>query len=285
MGDLLHVYRLAQSLLFSLLYGAEFLGCTDVVRRCEAFWWKGVRQFYGLPNGVSGVTLHLLFPRFSLVHKVFAQKVNLMLRGLNPLPTLLPEALIYDRGTLFAEHRVGFTQSVKDWGQEMGLESESVHLCTDKNRVSGLLETRRLRDLDSVWEQFARMASSKSIVTLLGNRENFFQAALTASRFSKLGVRVFILAVTGCLAQSYIKTRTCPPCGEKYDFDHFLSCPALGDPIYLALSQACQRKDWDCFVEVLFLRYHVFLHYFRGGEFDDEESDLFARVVHKEQGK
>jgi hypothetical protein len=42
---------------------------------------------------------------------------------------------------------------------------------------------------------------------------------------------------------------------------------------------------WDCFVEVLFLRFHVFLHYFRGGEFDDEESDLFARVVHKEQGK
>jgi hypothetical protein len=56
-SDLNSVYRLGQALLFSLLYGAEFLFSLDVLGRCEAAWWSGVRKFYGLPNGVSSVSL------------------------------------------------------------------------------------------------------------------------------------------------------------------------------------------------------------------------------------
>jgi hypothetical protein len=80
----------------------------DVVSRCEAAWWSGVRGFYGLPNGVSLVTLTLLFPRFSLVHRVLLSKVSLALRALRRLDTLFPEALFYDRGFLFERHRAGF---------------------------------------------------------------------------------------------------------------------------------------------------------------------------------
>ncbi len=97
-GDLPHIYQLAQALLFSLLYGAEFMVSADVLRRCETAWWRGVRQFYGLPNGVSSATLRLLFPRFNLVHKVLLGKVGLSLRGLQSRDTLLPEACSNDRG-------------------------------------------------------------------------------------------------------------------------------------------------------------------------------------------
>jgi hypothetical protein len=156
-----------------------------------------------------------------------------------------------------------------------------IHFCTDRGQVKGILNDRGSQDLDSAWEQFARMPSTKSIATLVGSCENFFQGALTASRFSKLGVRVFILSVTGCLAQSYLKTRTCPPCGEKFDFDHLLSCPVLGESIYPTLFQACQQCEWESFVEILFLRFHVFLHYYKDGVLGDEENNLFSRVIQK----
>lgn len=105
------VFSLSQALLFSLLYGAEFLVRMDVVRRCEAAWWSGVRAFYGLPNGVSNATLLQLFPRFSLTHRVILGKVSLALRGLRRLDIIHPEALIYDRGYSFEHHCICFFTS------------------------------------------------------------------------------------------------------------------------------------------------------------------------------
>jgi hypothetical protein len=111
-SDLDSIFRLARALLFSLLYGAEFLFSLDISKRCEATWWRGVRMFFGLPNGVSNVSLSLLFPQFSLVHQVLLAKLSLSLKALRPLPTLFPEAAIFDRGVLLERHRVGFSQTV-----------------------------------------------------------------------------------------------------------------------------------------------------------------------------
>jgi hypothetical protein len=115
------VFRLAEALVFSLLYGCEFLRRADVVVRCEEAWWRGVRSFFGLPSGVSTVFLHLIFPRFSLVHKVLSAKLGLLLRGTQPLATLFPEAIVFDRGCLFSKHRKGYSQMVRDWCEQLGV--------------------------------------------------------------------------------------------------------------------------------------------------------------------
>jgi hypothetical protein len=90
------VHRLASSLVFSLLYGCEVLRNTDLVTKCEAAWWRGVRSFYGLPNGVSLVFLRLFFPRVSISNVILRSKFNLLFRGTSRLDTLFPEAVVVD---------------------------------------------------------------------------------------------------------------------------------------------------------------------------------------------
>jgi hypothetical protein len=272
-GDLPHIYQLAQALLFSLLYGAEFMVSADVLRRCETAWWRGVRQFYGLPNGVSSATLRLLFPRFNLVHKVLLGKVGLSLRGLQSRDTLLPEALIFDRGFLFRERGLGFVQTIADWGRE--LELPAIHLETSREIVAGQLREAREREMNGCWETFSRMSSTKDAAIFLGSRFGFRQASVEASNCSRLGLRVFLLAITGSLSQSYLSTRTCPFCVTKFDFLHFISCPSLGDNLEAALAAAGANEDWKEFSRIILSRFRVFLHLFRHGQCDVFEDELF----------
>jgi hypothetical protein len=275
-GDIPHVFRLAQALLFSLIYGAEFIFNLDVIRRCEAAWWRGVRQFYGLPNGVSNAVLRLLFPSFSLVHKALLAKVSLTLRGLQPRSTLLPEALIFDRGFLFERHRTGFTQAIKDWGQQLGLGD--IHFETSRAAVAHTLAEARSRELDAVWDAMARMPSTKLIADMTGCRGHFYQTVVEASRFSRLGLRVFLLVVTGSLAQSYLKSRVCPFCLCKFDFEHFLCCAALGPDLYPTLKMRAEDEDWKGFSCLILSRFQVFIHYFRHGQCDVDECELFSAL-------
>lgn len=222
-----HVFSLAQALLFSLLYGVEFLGQMDVIKRCEAIWWSGIREFYGLPNGVSNATFYLLFPRFSLVHRVLLAKSSLSLRALRPLATVFPEALFYDRGLLFECYRTGFLQVIKDWGLLLGLPD--LFRAGDRTEVVGLLQEAQQGFLDSTWDSFARMSSTSLIASMVANRRNFREVSLPASKLSHAGLRIFLLSITGSLAhQSYLKSRACHHCGVNYTFKHFLGCSALG---------------------------------------------------------
>jgi hypothetical protein len=270
------VFSLAQALLFSLLYGAEFLTRLDVIRRCEAAWWSGVRKFYGLPNGVSNATLLLLFPRFSLTHRVLLGKVSLALRGLRRLSTLLPEALIFDRGHLFEHHRTGFLQVIKDWGQQLGIPD--LFLVGDRGQAAGQLAGIREGQLDGTWDTFARMPSTMVAAALLGSRDNFYAAALAASRFTRLGLRVFLLTITGSLSLSYCKTRACHHCGVHFSFEHLMSCPVLGDDHRPLLEAAVGREDWKGFVLIILSRFEVFFHFFRGGDCDQDLMVLFEAL-------
>ncbi len=270
------VFSLAQALLFSLLYGAEFLTRLDVIRRCEAAWWSGVRKFYGLPNGVSNATLLLLFPRFSLAHRVLLGKVSLALRGLRRLDTILPEALIYDRGHLFEHHRTGFLQVIKDWGQQLGLPD--LFAVGDRAEAVGQLAGTREGLLDSTWDTFARMPSTTMAAALLGSRANFYEAALAASRFTRLGLRVFLLTITGSLSLSYCQTRACHHCGVHFSFEHLMSCPFLGDDRRPLLKAAVEREDWRGFAVIILGRFEVFFHFFRGGNCDQDVSELFEAL-------
>jgi hypothetical protein len=275
-GRLDRVFSLAQALLFSLLYGAEFLGCMDVVRRCESAWWSGVRSFYGLPNGVSTVTLTLLFPRFSLIHRVVLAKISLALRALRRLDTLFPEALLYDRGFLFEKHRMGFLQTVKDWGQQ--LELPNLFQVGDRSEASGLLTGSRVQALDNAWDTFARMPSTSYVASLLVDRGNFYEVSLAASKVSRLGLRVFLLAITGSLAQSYLRTRKCHCCDVSFSFEHFLSCTALGDDLRPNMILLRENQAWDKFAYAIISRFQVFLHLHRGGHCERDELDLFESL-------
>jgi hypothetical protein len=199
-----------------------------------------------------------------------------MLRGLSRRPTPLPEALIFVRGHLFVKHRVGFTESIRSWGESLGLSD--AHLETSQMAVAGQLEGVCGHNLDGAWEVFSRMSSTTFIASILGNRRNFLHVASEASRPSRLGLRVFLLASTGSLAQSYISSRVCPHCIAKFDFEHFLSCVMLGDDLKPALVAASESEDWKGFSALIMSRFRVFIHFFPHGQCDSEESELFDRL-------
>jgi hypothetical protein len=270
------VYSLAVALLFSLLYGAEFVTRLEVVRQCEVVWWRGIRAFYGLPNGVSNCTLSLLFPQFSLVGRVMLAKVSLSLRGLRATATIFPEALIYDRGALLERHRRGFVQTVRDWGCALGLPT--LFLEPDKGVVMSQLEGKKSEGQDEAWASFASMSSTKELAQLVGNRTGFYELAKAASSFSRLGLRVFLLTISGSLAQSYLKSRSCPHCGVPFSFAHFISCSALGQDLQSTLAELIHEEEYERAVVIIFSRFQVFIHLHRGGQLSSDENDLFELV-------
>jgi hypothetical protein len=260
-------------LLFSLLYGAEFLLRVDILRRCETAWWSGLRKFYGLPNGVSNVTLYLLFPRFSLVHQVTLAKYALSIRATRPLNTIFPEAAIFDRQTLFDRHRIGFAQTVKDWGLELGVPF--LFRLSGTPEADAALGEQRERALVGAWETFSRMSSTCAFATLVGGGAAFRELALEASRRSRLGLRIFLLVASGSLSMSYFRSRHCPGCGDLCTFVHFVECSSLGANLKPLLSQYAAEEKWKEFIDLLLSRFMVFVHLVRGGQLSVEENDLF----------
>jgi hypothetical protein len=267
------VHRLASALVFSLLYGCEFLRRLDILEACETAWWKGVRSFYGLPNGVSAVCVRLLFPRVSLIEKALVAKLSLVHRATQPRDTILPEAFICDRGFLLARHRKGFSQSISDWCQFLGVGE--AFGASDLGMARAVVRGRESARRDADWLTFSTMSSTTMAARIFESREALYGALLEASKFGSLGVRAFLLAITGSLSVSYAKSRFCF-CGCKFTFEHFLSCPLLGSCALPSLCSAVHEKDWRGAAVVILSRFEVYVHYLRGGELRDEEADLFS---------
>jgi hypothetical protein len=271
------VFRLANALVFSLLYGCEFLRRIDIVETCEKAWWKGVRSFYGLPPGVSSPFVRLLFPRFSLVHRVLEAKFNLLRRGSHPLPTLFPEALLADRGVLFSRGRKGYSQILFDWCSLLGLSD--LFFEYERVTIRSALVDRKAAQNDQDWLLFSEMDSTRFAASLLPSRHAVFSVLLEASRLSKLGVRALMLIFSGSLTLSYTGSRFCF-CGGRSSFEHFVSCDSLGPNLVPTVQLLVQRESWKD-LSVLFLsRFHVFLQATRGGQLTIEESELFDQVFH-----
>jgi hypothetical protein len=269
------VHRLASSLVFSLLYGCEFLRRTDVVEKCEIAWWRGVRKFYGLPNGVSNVFLKLLFPRVSLIDMVLRAKFNLLVRGSFRSDTIFPEAVICDRGFLLARHRVGFSQSFKEWCEYYRVD-EAFEAGT-MDEVRRVIATSRAGVRDAEWLQFAGMSSTADAAALFGSPTALFSTVLEASKFGLLGVRASVLAISGALSVSYDKSRFCI-CGEKFSFLHFLDCSILGPARSCSLHLEIEREDWAGAALIILSRFEVYLHFVRSGALRGEEHDLFSLI-------
>jgi hypothetical protein len=271
------VHRLASSLVFSLLYGCEFLKSTDVVSKCEAAWWRGVRSFYGLPNGVSTVFLRLLFPRVSVPGIILRSKFSLLFRGSSRLETLFPEAVVVDRRDQLAVHRVGYSQVLKDWCQYFGV-SDAFEAANFLD-ASNLLAASRALNLDSDWSQFSSMASTSFASSLFGTRRALYLTFLEASKFGVLGVRAAALAVAGALSVSYNKSRFCL-CGEKFCFEHFLACSFLGHDVTRVLQSSVSDGNWEHVAVILLSRFEVYIHALREGVLRDEEVNLFSLLAH-----
>ncbi len=275
-GRLDLVFRLGNSLVFSLLYGCEFLRRRDVVEQCELAWWKGVRAFYGLPNGVSTAALRLLFPKVALVDRVVLAKFSLLHRGAQPLNTLFPEALVCDRGFLFQVHRKGFTQIVKEWCEQLGLVDV---LFEGEMRLvrARVLEGRNAREASN-WEVFSSMRSTTFAASTFGSPTVVYNVLLEVSRFGRTGVRAILLAISGALSLSYCKSRTCLLCGDtsSYSFQHFLSCEALGSCLVQPLSVFISEEDWRGAATLLLSRFQTFVHATRDGVLTDDEVELFS---------
>jgi hypothetical protein len=165
---------------------------------------------------------------------------------------------------------------IKDWGLQLGLPD--FFLVGDRGEAAGQLAVACDRTLDSTWDTFSRMPSTATVAAMLGSRANFYEAALAASRFSRLGLRIFLLAITGTLSMSYLKSRACYHCGVQFSFDHFLSCPALGDDRRPYIKAAIEKEDWKVFVSLILGQFMVFFHFFRGGKCEQDMIDLFEAL-------
>jgi hypothetical protein len=78
---------------------------------------------------------------------------KLSLKALHPLPTLFPEAAIFDCRVLFERHRVGFTQIVQDWGSHLGLPD--FFLLSDRSEAAEVLRAERERERVGAWDTFS----------------------------------------------------------------------------------------------------------------------------------
>ncbi len=248
-----------------------------MIAKCDAAWWAGLRKFYGLPNGVSTVTLRLLFPRVALLERVFCAKFRLLHHGSSRLDTLLPEAVICDRGFLLPRHRRGYSQITRDWCQFFRVDGvfEAGNMAGVRATLAEFSEVRKRSD----WEQFAGMSSTAFAADLFVHPSAFYSTVLKASRSGLLGVCVTLLAVTGSLTVSYLRSRNCG-CGVKFSFQHFLSCSVLGPDRSPSLRLAIECQDWREAAGIIVFQFMVFIHAFCGGDLSPEESDLFSLISH-----
>jgi hypothetical protein len=170
-------------------------------------------------------------------------------------------------------------QVIKDWGSQLGLPE--IYQVGDKGEAAGQLDVSHGQSLDNTWDTFVRMPSTSHIASILGSRQFFREAALAASGFPRPGLQVFLLAITGLLSQSYLKTRACYECGVLFLFELVLSCPALGDDLTPPLvrgERAVSAEDWKGFTLLIFGRFQVFIHLHKGGECDADECELFEAL-------
>ncbi len=257
------VHRLAGSLAFSTLYGCEFLSRYDVIEKCEAFWWSGVRSFYSLPNGVSTTFLKHLFPRVSVRDLVLRAKFGLLFCGTATSDTLFPKAVVCNRGFLLGRHWKGYSQPLLEWSQFAGLET--AFAARDMTVVRGVIATSSSAAQDSEWVTLSSMPSTAFADSLFRSPSALFDTMLELSRFGSLGVRIGALTLTGALSTSYAKSRRCV-CGTKFSFSHFLECSALGPCRSHSLRHAVDFEEWRDVASIILSRFEVYLHAIRGGE-------------------
>ena len=215
------------SLLFSTLYGTEFVASTGMVVPLEKLFFQGVRRFYGLPNAVSNNAIRLLFPDLCIRSLIVRRKFSVLLRVLQPSDTYFPEAGIFDRETLLYTHSAGFSFLLWDW--LLCVRSTNLFTATSKATVRRALHAYRDAELEFLWVRFGEQSSTEFAAHVFGSHVGFYEFFLAASKKSGSCVRVLLLIFCGAISWSYADRRCCPACPlQTFTARHFFLCPALG---------------------------------------------------------
>jgi hypothetical protein len=185
--------------------------------------------------------------------------------------------VVLDRAWLLEKHHKGYSQIAKDWCEQLGL-LEFFYKC-DLPLFRSSLVSRRELGQDSDWEIFSSMPSTRFAASIFCSRKAVYFTVMEASRLSRLAVRVILLAVSGSLSMSYMRSKVCHVCGERFDFEHFLSCRHLGVALEHRLAYLVMCEEWREAAFLLLSRFQVFIHAARAGEVTSEENELFDLLV------
>ncbi len=220
MSRLDHVSKLSTSLLFSVLYGAEFLDDPRVAVQLETQFFQGVRKFYGLPSGVSNLAIRFLFADVSLLSLIVCRKAAVLLCVLRPSDTYFPLAVVFDRELLFYQRSCGFSFSYSQWLSFARVPRllYSVH----KQEIRRGLQEYSDSELEMAWGTFALQPSSIFVVEVFRSHTSYVAFFQTLSCRSSFAVRLLLLIFNGALSRSYALHSCCPSCRlQKFTARHF----------------------------------------------------------------
>ncbi len=126
-------------------------------------------------------------------------------------------------------------------------------------------------------DEFRAMKSTKFSASLFRSRAAVHSILSEASKVGHLGVRAMLLSITGSLTTSYCKSRDCI-CGNKFSFQHLMSCSFLGPGRLSSLELSVDTEDWRGVVITILSRFEVFIHAVWNGDLRSEKLDFFKAL-------
>jgi hypothetical protein len=170
---------LQDSLLFSILYGSEFVDGHRLAEKLDPLYRKALRAYIGLPNQVSNNVLSLLFPRFSFKTLFLKKKCSYLQRMTLPSPTLASVFFVEDRTEGFPKNQ-GFSADLKTELATIGVEELAWN--SDKGLTTHALAAYQLSQRDKGWTSMSlgiaprgSFASSSGTLKLGSNLSHSWQ--------------------------------------------------------------------------------------------------------------
>jgi hypothetical protein len=271
------VHRLSHSLLFSVLYGVEFLTSVSAAMQLEQCFYRGVRRFYGLPNGVSNTAIRLLFPNICVTTLILRRKFSLLLRSLRPSDTYFQSAVLFDRETLLYQHGMGYSFILRDWLSQLNLEH--VFLSMDRTSVRvGLTQYNDVR-VEYCWDSFCAQRSTAFAGNVFGCHTRFYSFMKEVSNRSAFAVRIFMLIFCGSLSMSYTRNHLCAWCStETFSTEHFFCCPRIGSDVTPEVLVLGREERWAELINLCLLRFHLYRLLLPDPSLTADESALFDEL-------
>jgi hypothetical protein len=268
------ISRLQVSLLFSSLYGIEFVTDKHLGENLAVVFRKGLRSFLGVPSRVSNDFLLMLFPDLSFDFFIAKRKLGFLRRTLNPSETYAAIFFLLDRAEDFPKG-VGFSSDLLAFLGHLGLP-ELIY-ADDKATVHRALAVAQEQELILAWERMRTAKSTAFLCTVFSSPAVLFEALLAASAINLSTLRVFILMWTGSAAIHLFgeHVRTCRLCSCPLDSRHFFGCDfdVCRHLQYIVLVRNGRYLD---LIRLTCQAYFVFLFRFKPIVLQEEE-DLLAR--------
>ncbi len=240
----LRTWRVLQdSLLFSVLYGSEFVNSPKLAEQVELAYRNAVRSYIGVPTQVSNHVLSLLFPGFSVLQLLLKKKCGYLQRMWQSCPTLAPVFFVEDRVTDFPRD-FGFSSDLKNELAEAGLLE--LTWATEKDLVSHALATFQDKMKSRWWSGMVTAASTRFLCITFGELDCWVDFVRAAAARDLATLRIVLLTWTGSvgLAATKQKVRVCPLCSKRLDAKHGLLC-GQGPGYQLELTSRVRSRDWD----------------------------------------